>query len=100
MQLALSYPSEIRAVIAAYPVLDVKSKFYTEAYPKPILGVPNFPNEIIEEHISAMRAAPSPTVITAANPPRSSQAGILSISKWSIARVPRVGRQSLPDEQG
>ncbi|KAJ5606853.1 hypothetical protein N7537_003472 [Penicillium hordei] len=69
MQLALSYPSEIRAVIAAYPVLDVKSKFYTEAYPKPILGVPNFPNEIIEEHISAMRAAPSPTVITAANPP-------------------------------
>ncbi|KAK4866873.1 hypothetical protein LT330_008036 [Penicillium expansum] len=69
IQLALSHPSEIRAVIGAYPVLDVKSRFYTEAYSKPILGVPNLPNEIIEEHISAMRCAPSPTVVTAANPP-------------------------------
>ncbi|KAI2671609.1 hypothetical protein CBS147355_8601 [Penicillium roqueforti] len=69
IQLALSYPSEIRAVIAAYPVLDLKSKFYTEAYPKTILGVPNMPNEIIEEHIAAMRTAPLPTVATAADPP-------------------------------
>lgn len=34
-----------------------------------ILGVPNFPNGIIEEHISAMRAAPSLTAVPAANPP-------------------------------
>lgn len=47
----------------------MKSKFYTEAYSKPILGVPNFPNEIVEQHISAMRTAASSTVVTAANPP-------------------------------
>ncbi|CAG8903137.1 unnamed protein product [Penicillium egyptiacum] len=64
IQLALSYPSEICAVIAAYPVLDLESRFYTEAYSKPILGVPNIPNEIIEEHISASSA-----VVTAADPP-------------------------------
>ncbi|KAJ6185112.1 hypothetical protein N7519_006413 [Penicillium mononematosum] len=80
MQLALSYPSDIRAVIGAYLVLNLKSKLYTEAYSKPILGVTNFPNEIIEEHISA-----SCTVVTAADPPNRLK---LAFSVFQNGRLP------------
>ncbi|CAG8341584.1 unnamed protein product [Penicillium salamii] len=69
MHLALSYPSDIRAVIGAYPILDLKSRFYTEAYSKPILGVPNMSNDILEEHLAMTRATSSPPVVTAADPP-------------------------------
>ncbi|KAK9851972.1 CAZyme family CE10 [Penicillium brevicompactum] len=69
MHLALSYPSEIRAIVGAYPILDVESRFYTEAYPKPIIGVPNIPVEVLEAHLSNMRTTHSPTVVTAADPP-------------------------------
>ncbi|CAG8050110.1 unnamed protein product [Penicillium olsonii] len=69
MHLALSYPSEIRALIGAYPMLDVESEFYTRKYPKPIIGVPNMPNELIEQHLSALRATSTPTLVTAADPP-------------------------------
>lgn len=70
MQLALSYPSHICAVIGAYPILDLKSRFYTEAYPKPIIGVPNLSNDIIEKHLAALRDSRfSPSIVTAADPP-------------------------------
>lgn len=69
MQLALSYPSQIRAVIGAYPILDLKSRFYTESYPKPIIGVPNVSSDLIEKHLAAMRDSPSPSIVTAADPP-------------------------------
>ncbi|KAH8431064.1 alpha/beta hydrolase [Aspergillus melleus] len=35
-QIAISYPSQIRALIAAYPMLDLESTFYTKAFSKPI----------------------------------------------------------------
>lgn len=69
MQLALSYPSHIRAVIGAYPILDLKSRFYTEAYSKPIIGVPNVSSDIIEKHLAALRDSRSPSIVTAADPP-------------------------------
>ncbi|OJJ01284.1 hypothetical protein ASPVEDRAFT_82808 [Aspergillus versicolor CBS 583.65] len=69
MQLALSYPSHIRALIGAYPILDLKSPFYTEAYAKPIIGVPNVPSDIIETHLAALRGSRSPSIVTAADPP-------------------------------
>lgn len=69
MQLALSYPSHIRAVIGAYPILDLKSRFYTEAYSKPIIGVPNVSSDIIEKHLAALRDSRSPSIVTAADSP-------------------------------
>ncbi|KAL4906339.1 hypothetical protein BDW74DRAFT_177353 [Aspergillus multicolor] len=69
MQLALSYPSQIRAVIAAYPTLDLNSPFYTESYPKPIIGVPNIPVATIEAHLAAVRESQRPQIVTAADPP-------------------------------
>ncbi|GLB07882.1 hypothetical protein AtubIFM57258_003250 [Aspergillus tubingensis] len=69
MQLALTYPSEIRAVIGAYPILDPKARFYTETYQKPILRVPNMPNDIIEQHLASMRASQPGRIVTAAESP-------------------------------
>lgn len=52
-------------MIAAYPMLDLRSRFYTEAYPKPIVHVPNIPASVLENYLTANNSA----WITAANPP-------------------------------
>lgn len=47
VQSALLHPEVgIKAVIASYPVLDVDSRFFLEAYNKPILGTPQQPVSI------------------------------------------------------
>ncbi|KAJ6094543.1 alpha/beta-hydrolase [Penicillium canescens] len=69
VQLGLSKPSKIRGVVAAYPMLDLKTSFYTEAYPKPIVGVPNLPSSLVEEHLAANRTGGLSSVITEADPP-------------------------------
>lgn len=51
-------------------MLDLKSPFYSEKYSKPIVGVPNLPNAIIEDHLSAMKTFSSSS-ITSADPPES-----------------------------
>ncbi|PLB49689.1 alpha/beta-hydrolase [Aspergillus steynii IBT 23096] len=69
-QLAISYPYQIRALIAAYPMVDLQSRFYTEAFSKPIVGVPNVPEEMIDKHLAMIAATGKSRVIcTAANPP-------------------------------
>ncbi|KAJ5097064.1 alpha/beta-hydrolase [Penicillium angulare] len=68
IQLALSYPSLVRGVVAAYPMLDLKAPFYKESFSKPIVGVPNMPNMLIDEHIG-FKSGPAPPTITAADPP-------------------------------
>lgn len=71
MQLAISHASQIRAVIAAYPMIDLESRFYTEAFSKPIVGVPNVPESIVDDHLATIATTEKPRVscITAANPP-------------------------------
>lgn len=50
-------------------MLDLKSPFYTEAFSKPIVGVPNFPNQLIDDHMGALARGEGPEMPTAANPP-------------------------------
>ena len=69
VQLALSHPSMVQGVVAAYPMLDLKSPFYTEIYSKPIVGVPNIPNSVVEKHLDAVRSGRRPAFVTAADPP-------------------------------
>ena len=71
MQLALSHPSEIHALITAYPMLDLRSRFYTECYSKPIVGVPNMPNKMVDDHLSKWISSPADkkAYISAADPP-------------------------------
>ncbi|KAE8138375.1 Alpha/Beta hydrolase protein [Aspergillus pseudotamarii] len=71
IQLAITYPSKIRGVIAAYPMVDLRSKFYTEAYSKPIVGVPNVPVNLLDDHLAMMATRQNSRTkwITAADPP-------------------------------
>lgn len=69
VQLALKYPSTVSGVVAAYPMLDLRSQFYTRRYEKPIVGVPNIPNSVINEHLQANESGSMLRVVTTANPP-------------------------------
>jgi acetyl esterase/lipase len=56
IQCALLHPDlKIRAVISAYPVLDVTDRFFTEAYDKPIRGWPPLPQSVVEDHLKAIK---------------------------------------------
>ncbi|KAM0232469.1 hypothetical protein ACHAP5_010722 [Fusarium lateritium] len=46
----LNHPSDIRAVAASYPMVDNKSRHFTEAYEKPMLGFPQLPASIVDSH--------------------------------------------------
>lgn len=50
-------------------MLDLKSRFYTDVYSKPIVGVPNLPNSLIDDHIAAIAARDTPEIPTAEDPP-------------------------------
>ncbi|KAK9313397.1 Alpha/Beta hydrolase protein [Lipomyces starkeyi] len=65
LQSALSQP-KISAAIAAYPMIDLKSDFYTKAFVKPIFGSPMLPTSIIDEHIT--KCTPN-QVVSSAEPP-------------------------------
>ncbi|KAB8255844.1 Alpha/Beta hydrolase protein [Aspergillus pseudonomiae] len=71
IQLAITYPSEIRGVVAAYPMVDLRSKFYTETYSKPIVGVPNVPVSLLDDHLAMMATRKQGRIewVTAADPP-------------------------------
>lgn len=71
IQLAITHPSKIRGVIAAYPMVDLRSKFYTETYSKPIVGVPNVPVSLLYDHLAMIATGQKSQTawITAADPP-------------------------------
>lgn len=53
-------------MIVLYPMLDMQADHYTKPFPKPIVKVPNFPNELIDDFIATM---PTGRVFTEADPP-------------------------------
>ncbi|KAJ8101952.1 Alpha/Beta hydrolase protein [Lipomyces tetrasporus] len=65
IQSALSQPS-ISAAIAAYPMIDLKSDFYSKAFEKPIMGSAMLPASIIDEHITDMSPG---QIVSSAEPP-------------------------------
>ncbi|KAM0552674.1 hypothetical protein ACHAPJ_007771 [Fusarium lateritium] len=66
LQSVLSGFTRPRAIIALYPMIDMKAAHFTQFCQKTIVGVPNYPNEAVDEFLSATsgRAA-----ITEADPP-------------------------------
>ncbi|KAF5650027.1 hypothetical protein F52700_466 [Fusarium sp. NRRL 52700] len=55
-----------KAIIALYPMVDMKAAHFTESYPKSIVGVLNYPNEDVDKFLSATVVSPA---ITEADPP-------------------------------
>jgi acetyl esterase/lipase len=55
VQAALSGLPGLRAVISAYPMLDLRDRYYTERFEKVMTGVPMQAPEIITEHLASMK---------------------------------------------
>jgi acetyl esterase/lipase len=55
-----------KAIIALYPMVDMRAAHFTESYAKSIVGVPNYPNEDVNKFLSATVVKPA---ITEADPP-------------------------------
>ncbi|KAG4295281.1 hypothetical protein FPRO06_01865 [Fusarium proliferatum] len=55
-----------KAIIALYPMVDMKAAHFTEYYDKSIVGVPNYPNEDVDKFLSVNVVKPA---ITEADPP-------------------------------
>ncbi|KAF5541681.1 beta-lactamase [Fusarium phyllophilum] len=55
-----------KAIIALYPMVDMKAAHFTKSYTKSIVGVPNYSNEDVNKFLSATVAKPA---ITEADPP-------------------------------
>ncbi|KAJ0421683.1 Alpha/Beta hydrolase protein [Aspergillus carlsbadensis] len=52
IQSMLSGYTRPRALITMYPMLDLRSEYYTRAFSKPIVGVANIANEVIDRFLS------------------------------------------------
>jgi acetyl esterase/lipase len=52
----LNHPGEIKSVIAAYPMVDIRSPYYTEDFNKSVMGYPQVPLSRIQDHIAQVEA--------------------------------------------
>lgn len=66
VQSVLSGMVRPHAMVLLYPMLDMKSDYYNKAYEKAIVGVPNFPNNLIDEFVASMNKT---TPVTEVDPP-------------------------------
>ena len=56
IQLALNHPDQIQAVTAQYPMADMRSKHFMEAYEKQLLQFPQIPENVIRDHIAKFKS--------------------------------------------
>ena len=67
IQSGLSNPSSlVKAVIATYPMLNLKSPFFTEKYEKILLGQPTMPESVLADHVKSMEKG---KIVCSAIPP-------------------------------
>lgn len=66
LQTALTVPDQVKAVIAAYPMVDVDSDWYSKKAGNSPFGAPEMPRELLEKH---MADTPEGAVVVAAYPP-------------------------------
>ena len=56
VQLALDHPKEIRTFLGQYPMLDMKSRWFTQSFEKSIFGLPQLPKTVVSDHLTKVRA--------------------------------------------
>lgn len=65
-QSAFLKEARIKAIVAAYPMFDMRSPFFTSHYEKHPFGMPMLPSSIIDDHLAAMKPG---EVVSAVTPP-------------------------------
>ncbi|KLO96745.1 uncharacterized protein LW93_10125 [Fusarium fujikuroi] len=69
IQLALRHPTAFRAVIASYPMIDMRSDHFCTAYPKRIGQYPQISYELVSQHLKQLPDGPHPTTRAISNLP-------------------------------
>ena len=63
--LSLSHPDKIRSTMAQYPMIDLKSPFFSQDYEKSIFGMPQVPFSVMTDHLDKVKAGEAPAVVSA-----------------------------------
>lgn len=82
MHTALSHPDGIRAVCTTYPMVDMKSPWYTQAFHKEIFGMPQLPADLLDQHMAATAKKAEET---------GGQEGLVRSEDLKLERVTLVG---------
>ncbi|KAG4293379.1 hypothetical protein FPRO06_12867 [Fusarium proliferatum] len=69
IQLALRHPTAFRAVIASYPMIDMRSDHFCKAYPKRMGQYPQISYEIVSQHLKQLPDGPQPSTRAISNLP-------------------------------
>ncbi|KAH8751350.1 Alpha/Beta hydrolase protein [Diaporthe sp. PMI_573] len=64
LQVGLSHPDEIRAVTAAYPMVDMTSPYFTGQYTKKVFIAPETPKETVSAHLREARPRETKAIIS------------------------------------
>ncbi|EFX01457.1 hypothetical protein CMQ_6399 [Grosmannia clavigera kw1407] len=97
---ALDHPGEIRAVTAAYPVVDTRVAWYTEANKLPRLGRSYVPRDIFDDHVVKVACGELPAIIS--NDAKFERNDIIfsAVHNGIIGQMFDVeGRQQLPSQR-
>jgi len=91
IQMALSHFNasssvNIRALVAIYPMLNLRAPHWTQPYAKQLMGIPQFPASVIDDHLAAIRALPAKPVVSNALMPGTPR-GILGIALIQHGRM-------------
>ncbi|KIL88510.1 hypothetical protein FAVG1_08592 [Fusarium avenaceum] len=69
LQLALRNPTAFRAVIASYPMIDMRSDHFCKAYPKRVGQYPQIDYELVSQHLRQLPDGSQPTTRAMSNLP-------------------------------
>lgn len=84
VQAALSGLPGLRAAVAAYPMLDLRDRYYRAAFEKVMTGVPMLPPDIITDHLASMAAAGGELVVSQSTPPARMDLGTAVIQQGRL----------------
>ena len=56
VQLAIDHSDEIRTFFAQYPMIDMKSRWFTESFEKSVFGIPQLPSTTVDDHLTQVKA--------------------------------------------
>ncbi|KAG7404831.1 hypothetical protein LZL87_008952 [Fusarium oxysporum] len=69
LQLALRHPTVFRAVIASYPMIDMRSDHFCKAYPKRMGQYPQIEYELVSQHLKKLPDGSQPSTRAISNLP-------------------------------
>lgn len=83
----ISTPSPVRAVIAAYPMLDLDDAWYTKASEKVLFGAPQVPLAVLSSHLDSIKAGTTPSVVSDSKPPARIELALSMIQQGSFTSI-------------